>query len=216
MQRTTQRPSWLTWKISTVKFFALAMVVLLVSGLFAACGAATNAPEPTIAPVATATTAPANTTATTDTTTTTEVTTTTETTATGATTAPVESVAMTKFNINTVTPEEILTIPNTGNRMVREFEEYRPYVSIQQFRQEIGKYVDEAQVAEYEQYIFVPISANDSDAATLQQLPGVDETVAAALIAGRPYASNEAFLAALAQQVSPEQLAGAEGYLETE
>jgi|GEM_PF-577141 len=223
MQRTTQRPSWLTWKISTVKFFALALVVLLVSGLFAACGSAANAPEPTIAPVATATTAPANTTdtvtettATTDTTTTTEVTTTTETTATGATTAPVESVAMTKFNINTVTPEEILTIPNTGNRMVREFEEYRPYVSIQQFRQEIGKYVDEAQVAEYEQYIYVPVSANDSDAATLQQLPGVDETVAAALIAGRPYASNEAFLAALAQQVSPEQLAGAEGYLETE
>ena len=233
MQRTTQRQSWSMWKTSTVKFFTLALVVILVSNLLAACGAATNAPEPTSAPVATATTAPANTTdtvtettTTTDTTATTEVTTTTETTATGETTAPVESVitdsvatenvAMTKFNINTVTPEEILTIPNTGNRMVREFEEYRPYVSIQQFRQEIGKYVDEAQVAEYEQYIYVPVSANDSDAATLQQLPGVDETVAAALIAGRPYASNEAFLAALAEQVSPEQLAGAEGYLETE
>lgn len=223
MQRTTQRQSWSMWKTSTVKFFAFALVVILVSNLLAACGAATNAPEPTSAPAATATIAPANTTdtvtettTTTDTTATTAVTTTTETTATGATTAPVESVAMTKFNINIVTPEEILTIPNTGNRMVREFEEYRPYVSIQQFRQEIGKYVDEAQVAEYEQYIYVPVSANDSDAATLQQLPGVDETVAAALIAGRPYASNEAFLAALAEQVSPEQLAGAEGYLETE
>ena len=226
-----QRPSWLIWKTSTVKFFALALVVLLVSGLFAACGAATNAPEPTSAPVATATTAPASTTDTvtettaTTATTTTEVTTTVEATATGETTAAesvitdsvaLENVAMTRFNINTVTPEEILTIPNTGNRMVREFEEYRPYVSIQQFRQEIGKYVDEAQVAEYEQYIFVPISANDSDAATLQQLPGVDEIVAAALIAGRPYASNDAFLAALAEQVSPEQLAGAAGYLESE
>jgi len=228
-----QRPSWLIWKRATVKFSALALSVVLTSGALAACGAATNAPEPTIAPVATATPAPASTTdtvtettATTATITTTEVTTTVETTATGETTAAAQSVitdsvapenvAMTKFNINTVTPEEILTIPNTGNRMVREFEEYRPYVSIQQFRQEIGKYVDEAQVAEYEQYIFVPISANDSDAATLQQLPGVDEIVAAALIAGRPYASNEAFLAALAEQVSPEQLAGAAGYLENE
>lgn len=222
MQRTTQGQSWLMWKTSTVKFFTLALVVILVSGLFAACGAATNAPESTSAPVATATTAPANTTDTvTETTTTTDTTATTAVTTTTETTAPVESVAtesvaVTKFNINTVTPDEILTIPNTGNRMVREFEEYRPYVSIQQFRQEIGKYVDEAQVAEYEQYIYVPVSANDSDAATLQQLPGVDETVAAALIAGRPYASNEAFLAALAEQVSPEQLAGAEGYLETE
>lgn len=37
--------------------------------------------------------------------------------------------------------------------MVRKFEEYRPYVSIQQFRREIGKYVDEAMVAAYEQYV---------------------------------------------------------------
>jgi DNA uptake protein ComE-like DNA-binding protein len=217
MQRTAPHISWLMQKRSTVKFFALVLVVILTSGLLAACGATTSAP------VGTATTAPASPTdiISETTTATMGVMTTTETTATGETTVPVESVitesvAMTKFNINTVTPEEILTIPNTGNRMVREFEEYRPYVSIQQFRQEIGKYVDEAQVAEYEQYIYVPISANDSDAATLQQLPGVDETVAAALIAGRPYASNEAFLAALAQQVSPEQLAGAEGYLESE
>jgi len=59
-----------------------------------------------------------------------------------------------------------------GNRMVREFLEYRPYISIQQFRREIGKYVEEAQVAEYEQYVYVPVNVNESDAATLQQLPG--------------------------------------------
>ena len=61
-----------------------------------------------------------------------------------------------------------------GNRMVHEFEEYRPYKSIQQFRKEIGKYVDQNQVAEYEKYIFVPINENDSDAPTLQQIPGLD------------------------------------------
>ncbi len=56
-----------------------------------------------------------------------------------------------------MTGDELLaTIPNFGDRMVREFGEYRPYVSIQQFRKEIGKYVDAAQVAEYEKYVYVP------------------------------------------------------------
>ena len=47
----------------------------------------------------------------------------------------------TKLNLNTATREQFLTIPGVGDRMVREFEEYRPYASIQQFRREIGKYV---------------------------------------------------------------------------
>jgi radical SAM superfamily enzyme with C-terminal helix-hairpin-helix motif len=100
-----------------------------------------------------------------------------------------------------------------GNRMVHEFEEYRPYKSIQQFRKEIGKYVDQGQVAEYEKYIFVPIDENQSDAATLQQTPGLDAGEAQALIAGRPYASRDAFLAKLAEKVSPDELAIARTYL---
>jgi len=47
-----------------------------------------------------------------------------------------------KLNINTATGEAFRTIPDVGDRMVHEFEEYRPYVSVQQFRKEIGKYVD--------------------------------------------------------------------------
>ena len=82
--------------------------------------------------------------------------------------------------------------------MVREFQEYKPYASILQFRQEIGKYVDAATIADYEKYVFVPIDPNASDAATLQQIPGVDATSAAALIAGRPYATQAAFVQALA------------------
>ena len=97
--------------------------------------------------------------------------------------------------------------------MVHEFEEYRPYKSILQFRKEIGKYVDQAQVAEYEKYIFVPIDENQSDAATLQQIPGLDATEAQELIAGRPYASRDAFLAKLAEKVSPDELAIAKTYL---
>lgn len=112
-----------------------------------------------------------------------------------------------KLNINTATGAELLAaIPELGNRMVHEFEEYRPYRSIQQFRKEIGKYVDQAKIAEYEKYIFVPIDHNQSDAPTLQQIPGLDETEAQALIAGRPYASRDAFLQKLAEKVSAAEL----------
>lgn len=120
----------------------------------------------------------------------------------------------TRLNLNELTEAQLLaTIPNFSNRMVREFFEYRPYVSIQQFRREIGKYVEEAQVTAWEQYVYVPIDANNVDADTLMQLPGVDETIAANLIAARPYASNEAFLSVLAQVVDAQQAVEAACYL---
>ncbi len=119
-----------------------------------------------------------------------------------------------KLNINTASSADFLrAIPNLGNRMVHEFEEYRPYNSILQFRKEIGKYVDQNKVAEYEKYIFVPIDENQSDAATLQQIPGLDANEAQELIAGRPYASREAFLAKLAEKISAPDLATARNYL---
>ena len=133
------------------------------------------------------------------------------------TTAAADSVeAGEKLNLNTATREAFLTIPNVGDRMVGEFFEYRPYVSIQQFRREIGKYVDEEQVAAYEQYVYVPVDPNESDAATLQQLPGVDATEADELIAGRPYDSDEAFLNRLGDYVSDEELTVAESYLDAQ
>ena len=49
--------------------------------------------------------------------------------------------SFTRFNLNTATGDDFLTIPDMNDRMVREYMEYRPYVSILQFRQEIGKYV---------------------------------------------------------------------------
>jgi DNA uptake protein ComE-like DNA-binding protein len=121
--------------------------------------------------------------------------------------------AATKLNLNTASADDFLIVPGVGDRMVREFMEYRPYTSIVQFRREIGKYVDEAQVAEYEQYVFVPVDVNQADAETLKQLPGVDDAIAAELIAGRPYASNDAFLTKLATYLSAVQLNAAKSYL---
>jgi DNA uptake protein ComE-like DNA-binding protein len=59
------------------------------------------------------------------------------------------------INLNTATDAELMTIPGMGPRMVREFKEYRPYTSIEQFRREIGKYVDKAEVARFEQYVTI-------------------------------------------------------------
>lgn len=119
-----------------------------------------------------------------------------------------------KLNLNTVSGDELLaTIPGFPSRMVREFQEYRPYASIQQFRREIGKYIDDAQVAEYEKYVYVPISFNDSDPATLQQIPGLDETEAGTLISSRPFASQDEFLTKLSQYISADELEIAKSYL---
>lgn len=126
----------------------------------------------------------------------------------------VTQTSITKFNLNTATGDDYLkAIPGFSSRMVREFLEYRPYVSIQQFRREIGKYVGDAVVAEYEKYVYVPVDVNQADAATLQQLPGVDATIAEQLIAGRPYASPDAFLSKLAGLVTAAQVTEAQGYL---
>lgn len=59
------------------------------------------------------------------------------------------------IDLNTARGEEILLIPGVGARMRHEFEEYRPYSSIEQFRREIGKYVDKAEVARLEQYVMI-------------------------------------------------------------
>lgn len=57
------------------------------------------------------------------------------------------------IRLNTATDAEILTIPGLGQRMLREFKEYRPYTSMAQFRREIGKYVSRQEVARLERYV---------------------------------------------------------------
>ena len=97
--------------------------------------------------------------------------------------------------------------------MVREFSEYQPYVSIQQFRREIGKYDDDEQVAFYENYVYVPVDVNESDKETLKQIPGMDDAMADALMAARPFPLSQAFLTALADHLGAEQLEAAPSYL---
>ena len=57
------------------------------------------------------------------------------------------------INLNTASEEEIRLIPGMTDKMVHEFEEYRPYADLETFDREIGKYVDEAEVARFRQYV---------------------------------------------------------------
>jgi DNA uptake protein ComE-like DNA-binding protein len=57
------------------------------------------------------------------------------------------------LNPNTASDADFLTIPGVGNRMVHEFKEYRPWKSQQQFEKEIGKYVNQREVARLWRYM---------------------------------------------------------------
>lgn len=57
------------------------------------------------------------------------------------------------LDLNSASRETILLIPGVGERMAAEFLEYRPYRGIEEFRREIGKYVDEAEVVRLERYV---------------------------------------------------------------
>lgn len=57
------------------------------------------------------------------------------------------------IDLNTATDEDILSIPGAGRRMVREFKEYRPWKTMEQFDREIGKYVNKKELARLARYV---------------------------------------------------------------
>jgi DNA uptake protein ComE-like DNA-binding protein len=58
-------------------------------------------------------------------------------------------------NLNTATDEDIMSIPGAGQRMVREFKEYRPWKTKEQFDKEIGKYVGPKETARLWRYVVI-------------------------------------------------------------
>ncbi len=78
-------------------------------------------------------------------------------------------------DLNRGTDAEFLLIPGAGQRMLREFKEYRPWTSFEQFHREIGKYfrANPGEVTRLEQYVFIPFdlnSAGDSVIATFASI----------------------------------------------
>jgi DNA uptake protein ComE-like DNA-binding protein len=93
----------------------------------------------------------------------------------------------------TATREEILMIPDAGPRMVREFFEYRPYKALAQWHREIDKYVDDAELARLEQYVFVPLDLNTATDADILTIPGSGPRLVREVKEYRPYKSMEQF-----------------------
>ena len=118
-----------------------------------------------------------------------------------------------KLNLNTTDEADFKALDGVGDKMAHEFVEYRPYVSIQQFRKEMSKYVDADKIAAFETLVYVPVDYNNCDAATLMQIPGLDESEAEALMNGRPYPSADAFQVDLKPMVDADALPVAAAYL---
>jgi len=117
------------------------------------------------------------------------------------------------MNLNTTAEEDFQLVPGVGPRLAHEFEEYRPYVSIEQFRREIGKYVDEEEVARLEQYVFVPINLNTASDEEILSIPGVGERLLHEFKEYRPYDSIEQFRREIGKYVDDQEISRLERYV---
>ena len=117
------------------------------------------------------------------------------------------------INLNSASREEILLIPGVGNRMLREFLEYRPYAALAVFHREIDKYVDDAELARLEQYVFVPLDLNKASDADLLTIPGLGNRMLREFKEYRPYDGIERFRREIGKYVSKEEVARLERYV---
>jgi DNA uptake protein ComE-like DNA-binding protein len=117
------------------------------------------------------------------------------------------------LNLNTATREQVLLIPNAGPRMAREFEEYKPYAALAVFHREIGKYVDDQELARLEQYVFVPIKLNTATDADILTIPGLGSRMLREFKEYRPYKAIEQFRREMGKYVNEAEVARLERYV---
>ena len=117
------------------------------------------------------------------------------------------------INLNTASRAEIMLVPGINRKMAHEFEECRPYTSIEQFRREIGKYVDATEVARFEQYVFVPLGLNSATAAEFATIPGMSRKMVHEFLEYRPYTNIEQFRREIGKYVDEQEVARLERYI---
>lgn len=120
------------------------------------------------------------------------------------------------INLNTATRAEILLIPGVGNRLAHEFEEYRPYKALAQFRRELGKYVNESEVARLERHVFLPIKLNTATDEDILSIPGLGKRMLHEFKEYRPYKSIEQFRREIGKYVDKKELARLERFVTVE
>ncbi len=117
------------------------------------------------------------------------------------------------LNLNTASKDEILMIPGVGNRMLHEFEEYRPYRTLSQFNREIGKYVKADELARLESYVFVPMNLNTASDADLLTIPGLGNRMLHEFKEYRPYRDMAQFRREIGKYVNAREVARLERYV---
>ena len=117
------------------------------------------------------------------------------------------------LNLNAASGDEIMLIPGMNNRMTHEFEEYRPYTSLEQFRQEIGKYVDDAEVARLEQYVFVPLNLNTATRDVFATVPGASNRMVREFLEYQPYSDMDHFRREIGKYVDEDEVGRFERYM---
>jgi DNA uptake protein ComE-like DNA-binding protein len=118
-----------------------------------------------------------------------------------------------QVNVNTASDEEILLIPGAGSRMTREFRDKRPYKTLAQFRNEIGKNADPKELARLEQYVFVPINLNSASDDDILSVPGAGRRMVREFKEYRPWTTFEQFRKEIGKYVDKKEVARLEKYV---
>lgn len=113
--------------------------------------------------------------------------------------------AFVHINLNTATPDEILLVPGAGKRMVREFDEYRPWKTYAQFDREIGKYVGADGAARLAQYTFIPVRLNSATDADILSIPGAGPRMVREFKEYRPWKTREQFMKEIGKYVGAKE-----------
>jgi DNA uptake protein ComE-like DNA-binding protein len=122
-------------------------------------------------------------------------------------TAAIYRKAFIHVNLNTGTRDEILLIPGAGDRMAREFAEYRPWRTWAQFDKEISKYVGQAETDRLKQYVFIPVNLNTATDADILSIPGAGQRMVREFKEYRPWKTKGQFEKEIGKYVGPKEVA---------
>lgn len=120
---------------------------------------------------------------------------------------PLYEKAFVHINLNTATGPEILLVPRIAKRMTREFEEYRPWRTFEQFDREIGKYVDAAEVARLKSYVFIPLNLNTATNDQFKTIPNLPGNMLREFNEYKPWKTKEQFDREISKYVGPKETA---------
>jgi DNA uptake protein ComE-like DNA-binding protein len=115
--------------------------------------------------------------------------------------------AFVHVNLNTGTREEIMLIPGAGQRMAREFAEYRPWRNWAQFDKEISKYVGQQETDRLKQYVFIPVNLNTATDEDILSIPGIGQRMLREFKEYRPWKTKAQFEKEIGKYVDAREVA---------